>query len=189
MDRYALIDYHVQMSSRITIIILLSIIAISLVIIKNQLFPKLEITRSETTISESPSPSITVTNENQQKIIGETHYLFNIADNGPEQIKTLLERAESLSTEAKYNNMNSRIAMVIHGPDIKIFENKNYQTNKEIVDLAARLDAQNVIDFKVCKVSANSRGIKDSSLPAFMEIVPFSVTEIKRLEKQGYIQL
>ncbi len=184
MDRDSLIDYHVLMSNRIIIVILLSIIFASLAIIKNQLFPNLDITRSEI-----PSPSIAAVSENQQKIIGETHYLFDVADHGPVQIKTLLERAESLSTEAKYNNESSRIAMVIHGPDIKIFEKKYYQANKEIVDLAARLDAQNIIDFKVCKVSASSRGIKESSFPAFMEIVPFSVDEIKRLEKQGYIQL
>ncbi len=79
------------------------------------------------------------------------HYLFDLVDHDPEQIKQLLKRAESLSKTADAANQQSRIAMVIHGPDIEFFDKKNYDKNKELIDLAARLDASKIIDFNVCK--------------------------------------
>ena len=120
---------------------------------------------------------------------GKTHYLFDLVEHEPDQIKQLLKRAESISETAKITNKESRIAMVIHGPDIEFFDKNNYNENKELIDLAARLDASNIIDFKVCQVTADSRGIKESSFPSFMEIVPFAPDEIDRLENEGYVEL
>ncbi len=162
----------------ITLLLLIILIA-GLLLIRNNL--------PQESVPNIP-PDIT-SNGNQQVTIGETYYLFDVADNGPEKVKTLLERAEALSKETESNHAESRIAMVIHGPDINIFDKKNYEKNKEIVDLAARLDASDVIDFKVCKTAADSRGISESSFPAFMEMVPFSADEIERLEDEGYVEL
>ena len=134
----------------IFLLILLTLVILSIKIIKNQ---------SLTKTSSTPDTSVDVISDNQQITIGKTHYLFDIANHEPEQIKTLLERAEALSDHAKSNNDQSKIAFVIHGPDVDLFDKKNYKTNKEIVDMAARLDAFDVIDFKVCQTAADSRGI------------------------------
>ena len=161
----------------ITLLLLIILIG-SLLLLKNSLFQE-----------TATSPLDLVASENQQVTVGETYYLFDVADNGAEKIKSLLLRAETLSNQAKSINEKSRVAMVIHGPDIEIFDNQNYNKNKEIVDLAARLDAFDVIDFKVCKTAADSRGISESSFPPFMEMVPFSPDEITRLESEGYVEL
>ncbi len=126
--------------------------------------------------------------DNQQQIEG-TYYLFDLVDHEPEEIKQLLERAEALSKASKAGNKKTRIAMVIHGPDIEIFDKKNYGDHKELVDLAARLDATDIIDFKVCQVTADSRGINEKSFPSFMEMVPFAPDEIEKLEDEGYVEL
>ncbi len=126
---------------------------------------------------------------NEQSNKQETHYLFDLIDHEPEQIKQLLERAKSLSRTVNTSNGKSRIAMVIHGPDIEIFDVKNYIKNKDIIDLAAQLDAADIIDFKVCQVTADARGINKSNFPSFMEVVPFAPDEIDRLENEGYVEL
>jgi len=123
---------------------------------------------------------------NQQKKFDETHYLFDLVDHEPWQIQQLLERAELIS---KRQEVTSRIVFVIHGPDIEKFDKNNYGQNKTIIDLAAKLDATNVIDFKVCQVTADSRGINESSFPPFIELVPFAPDEIDRLNKKGYVEL
>ncbi len=168
------------MNIRIFSIILLIIVTGSFLLLKNQ------------SPHESITPVQTNTNQplvNQEKMIQGTHYLFDLIDHEPEQLKRLLERAESLSKTATDGNEKSRIAMVIHGPDVEIFEKKNYNKNKELIDLAAKLDASDIIDFKVCQVTADSRGINESSFPSFMEMVPFAPDEIDRLEDEGYVEL
>ncbi len=179
------------MNIRIITMILILIVTGSFLYIRDQL--------SHKTISPETAEqfSIRQTSANQQNDQGSdvtptddnTHYLFDLVDHDPDQIKQLLQRAESLSRSTDTNDQQSRIAMVIHGPDIEFFDKKNYAENKELIDLAARLDASDIIDFKVCKVTADSRGISGSSFPSFMEIVPFAPDEIDRLENDGYVEL
>lgn len=168
--------------------ILLLIVTSSYLYLKDQQSPH----QAVSTEIEEPL-SIEQSSDYQQNDVNhkvrDTHYLFDLVDHEPEQIKQLLKRAESLSKTDNPTNQQSRIAMVIHGPDIEFFDKKNYEDNKELIDLAARLDASDIIDFKVCQVTADARGIKASSFPSFMEIVPFAPDEIDRLENEGYVEL
>lgn len=119
--------------------------------------------------------------------IGDTHYLFDVVDNGPEELLRLLNRAEELAHHAKGQAQNVSIAMVIHGPDLEIFENRNYHKYKSLVDTAARLDAFGVIDFKLCQTLAFNGGLQIDDFPPFMEFVPFGPDEISRLRTRGYV--
>lgn len=127
--------------------------------------------------------------ENQQLIIGGVHYLLDVSDNNPNQIKELLDRAEKLSTSSEPNEKASKVVMVIHGANVELFDKKNYFQNKSLIDQAARLDAFDVIDFKICQTAAASRGIKKTSFPSFLEVVSFAGYEIDRLEAKGYVEL
>ena len=171
------------MNIRVFTMILLTIVISSFLLLKSKI-PNESVTTVSPVQATINQPFIS-----QEKTAERTHYLFDLVDHEPEQIKRLLERAESLSKTVDATNEKSRIAMVIHGPDVEIFDKKNYGKNKDIIDLAARLDASDVIDFKVCQVTADSRGIKESSLPSFMEMVPFAPDEIDRLEDEGYVEL
>ena len=79
--------------------------------------------------------------------------------------------------------------MVIHGSDIDWFTHQNYEQNRQLVDLAARLDAYDVIDMKVCKKTMSDRGVKRKDIPPFIESVPYGPTEIKKRLLDGYINL
>lgn len=102
------------------------------------------------------------------------------------ELKQLLQQAEKIANGKSQYNTDEPIAVVLHGEEIKAFMRSNYRSNKELVDLAARLDAFNIIDVKVCKRWMGANGIMESQLPPFVEAVPFGVAERNRLEEAGY---
>ena len=101
----------------------------------------------------------------------------------------VLKRAEALATTPNSAERPEKIALVLHGPEIRHFQISQYQQNREIVDLAAKLDAFNVIDIKMCNTAMSSMGINKTDIPAFVEIVPYGPSEIERLQSKGFIKL
>ncbi|MBL4796646.1 MAG: DsrE family protein [Oleispira sp.] len=102
------------------------------------------------------------------------------------ELKQLLEQAEGIANGKTEYNTEAPIAVVLHGEEIRAFLRTNYRLNKSLVDLAARLDAFNVIDVKVCRRWMGANGIMVNDLPSFVEPVPFGVAERNRLEAAGY---
>jgi uncharacterized protein len=148
-----------------------------------------EPSENQNTISVTP---VNETTSHEEKVIIENKsYLFDVTDHSIEELEALLTRAEEVSqSEIKspeYSDLE--IVMVIHGPDIEWFTHENYQHNRQLIDLAARLDAHDVIDMKVCEQTMNSRGVGREDIPDFIESVPFAPLEIENRLKEGYINL
>lgn len=112
----------------------------------------------------------------------------NIALHTLEELKQLLVQAEMIANDEASSEYDTDdpISVVLHGEEIKAFVRSNYRNNKALVDLAARLDAFNVIEVKVCKRWMGANGIMESQLPPFIEPVPFGLGERERLQKAGY---
>lgn len=110
----------------------------------------------------------------------------NVALHTLAELKQLLEQAEKIANDDGEYHTDEPISIVLHGEEINAFIRSNYRSNKALVDLAARLDAFNVIDVKVCKRWMGANGIMESQLPPFVEPVPFGAGERARLEKAGY---
>jgi intracellular sulfur oxidation DsrE/DsrF family protein len=110
----------------------------------------------------------------------------NVALHTLSELKQLLEQAETIANGESQYNTEEPISVVLHGEEIKAFVRSNYRSNKALVDLAARLDAFNIIDVKVCKRWMGANGIMANELPPFVEAVPFGVGERERLKKAGY---
>lgn len=103
-----------------------------------------------------------------------------------DELRSLLTRAEQIANgDAEYNTENP-IALVLHGEEIAIFKRSNYRDNKDLVDLAARLDAFNVVDLKVCSRWMGENNLSEGDLPPFLEAIPFGGSEIQRLDSAGY---
>ncbi|MDX5151354.1 MAG: DsrE family protein [Acidiferrobacterales bacterium] len=116
-------------------------------------------------------------------------FMFSVTLHKREEIDSLLTRAESLSKTMRTKGNKSAIALILHGPEIKLFTRKNYKKNRDIIEKAERLDEENVIQVKVCKTKMKELGIKDEDLPSFMEIIPYAPDEEKKLLDQGYVYL
>lgn len=83
-------------------------------------------------------------------IIENKSYLFDIAKHSMDEFRALLTKVEEASQNQDDDYPDLKIVMVIHGPDIKWFTLENYEDNRQLIDLAARLDAYDIIDMKVC---------------------------------------
>jgi len=110
----------------------------------------------------------------------------DVAIHSTEELRSLLEKAEKIANGETQYNTEDPIAVVLHGEEIKAFLRSNYRDNKSLVDLAARLDAFNVIDVKVCQRWMGANGITAGDLPPFLEPVPWGAGERKRLQQAGY---
>ena len=116
-------------------------------------------------------------------------YMFNITLHTPKEIEGLLNRAEMLSKTTRNLKHSAGIALVLHGPEIEIFTRANYKKYRAIVDKAAKLDGDSVVEIKICKTQMNNMNIKEDDLPAFIEVVPYGPDEEKRLQREGYVNL
>jgi intracellular sulfur oxidation DsrE/DsrF family protein len=115
-------------------------------------------------------------------------YVARINSDSPEEVSDALKRAETLYLEGKLSELTSPLAIVLHGPEVEIFFKDKYEQYKDIVDLAARLNAFGVIDVRVCETQAGIMGRNRSSVYSFIGTVPFGPSEIKRLlNQQSYV--
>jgi len=140
------------------------------------------VTEIETSVKENTPPADEVIIENKS-------YLFDVTNHSIEEFQALLTRAEEVSQAPSNDFGDLKIVMVIHGPDIDWFTQKNYEHNRQLIDLAARLDAYDIIDMKVCEQTMFARGVEREDIPPFIESVPFGPTEIKNRLRDGYINL
>ncbi|MCV6588827.1 MAG: hypothetical protein OIF57_07355 [Marinobacterium sp.] len=113
-------------------------------------------------------------------------YLAEIRLHTPMEIENLLERASSLVESAEDFRGFEPIAVVLHGSEADAFRSGNYQRYRKLIDLAARLDAFNVIDVKICETWMRMNNVSRAELPAFVDTVPFGPAESRILRRQGY---
>lgn len=104
-----------------------------------------------------------------------------------EELSDLLDEAEAWAN-ARDNYPDQPIAIVLHGDEAKPFVKQNYKQYSSLVDKAAKLDAFNVVDIKICEAWMGYNGIKREQLPPFVDTVPFGPAEEQRLIDAGYQQ-
>jgi uncharacterized protein len=104
-----------------------------------------------------------------------------------EELKVLLDRAEQLAMRPQAQGAEASVVLVLHGPEVAFFSIRNYEKYKDIVDQAARLDAFDVVDVKICQTMLDMQGIERADIPAFIEQVPLGPDEVERLRQQGYV--
>jgi intracellular sulfur oxidation DsrE/DsrF family protein len=116
-------------------------------------------------------------------------YVFSVTMSTPQQLEVVLNRAEDLR-ELFDPEQHSRIAIVLHGDELQLFQKQNYSANQAVVERARLLDQDNIIDIKACQTMMRVLDIEQNELPGFIEQVPFAPAEIERLEKEeGFTRL
>ena len=104
-----------------------------------------------------------------------------------EGLRVLLDRAEGLAMTPRPKGVNASVVLILHGPEVEFFSIKNYDRYKGIVDQAARLDAFDVVDVRICQTMMDVRGIERTDIPSFIEQVPYGPGEVERLKQEGYV--
>ncbi len=113
-------------------------------------------------------------------------YMANIQDHTEAEFMGILRRAEQVITAAQSYPDFEPIEFVLHGAEAGFFVRENYTRYREIVDLAARLDAFGVVDIKICEAWMSLRNLPREQLPAFVETVPYGPAREEQLEREGY---
>ena len=115
-------------------------------------------------------------------------YLGRIGFNDPNQVAEALMRVEDLYDYDAGALLPKPVVIVVHGPEVSIFQKENYREHKAIVDLAARLTALGILDIGVCEVRLNRQGGDKDSVYPFVGTVPFGPIEVKRLlDEENYV--
>ncbi|MCS3902311.1 intracellular sulfur oxidation DsrE/DsrF family protein [Methylohalomonas lacus] len=126
---------------------------------------------------------------NPQFSIAQNQYLFDVSQRSREEFIAFLKRADELVTVAAPETEKLELALILSDHDIDWFAKDNYEQNKELVDLAARLDALEVIDLKICQRAMQEHGYQEDDIPTFIDRVPYAAAEMQRLQGSGYFQL
>lgn len=103
------------------------------------------------------------------------------------ELQVVLDRAEKLAMTPRPPGEGATVVLVLHGPEVEFFAISNYEKYKEIVDQAARLDAFEVVDVKICQTMLEMHGIRREDIPSFIEQVPLGPQEVDSLINRGYV--
>ncbi|MDB4456284.1 DsrE family protein [bacterium] len=118
----------------------------------------------------------------KQDIILIEKYLADISIHTPQELFDILERADTLLENGTYSVADSSpVVFLLHGDEARILFKAQYENNKSIVDLAAKLSAFNVVDIKVCDIWMQKNNLYSNDLQPFVGIVGNAITETKRL--------
>ena len=116
-------------------------------------------------------------------------YVFSVTVSTQQQLDVVLNRAEDLR-ELFNPDEHGKIAIVLHGDELQLFQKDNYLSNQSVVERARMLDQDNIIDIKACQTMMQTLEIEQNELPSFIEQVPFAPAEIERLQQeQGFTRL
>jgi intracellular sulfur oxidation DsrE/DsrF family protein len=110
-------------------------------------------------------------------------YVFSVTVSSARELDVVLDRAEDLR-DLFDPAEHSRIAIVLHGDELHLFERRNYSMNQSVVERARTLDQDNIIDIKACQTMMRTLDIGQSELPSFIEQIPFAPAEIERLQRE-----
>lgn len=78
-----------------------------------------------------------------------------------------------------------KVVIVSHGPEVVVFDRKNYGKYKEIVDRAASLANQGV-KFEICGLASAAQGSAPEDLHGFVTVVPAAPYALAYWQSKGY---
>lgn len=114
-------------------------------------------------------------------------YLALIKHNTPMEVEKLFSRAAMLAQDVETLQQYEPIVFVLHGEEAHAFRQKNSMQYEKLVSLARQLEADNIIDIRVCETWMRMNGVEASELPDFIDTVPLGPAEETRLRRQGYL--
>lgn len=116
-------------------------------------------------------------------------YVFGVTVSSVQELDIILDRADSLR-DLFNPAQHGRIAIVLHGDELQLFQKNGESANQSIIDRARLLDEEQIIDIKACQTRMRVLNIEQSELPSFIEQVPYAPAEIERLKtEEGFTRL
>lgn len=118
-----------------------------------------------------------------QPLLDSRVYL-QISPNGQDDLEALFQALED--SLAANEPQSEPVIVMLHGPEAIPFLRANYLENRQIVDRAAKLQAFNRIELRMCESWMRRNGYDDDDLLPFVRTVPSAPAEVEQLERDGY---
>lgn len=112
--------------------------------------------------------------------------VYDTAVSSVAALNSVLDRASYLSALNGADPFDNKIVIVLHGAEIPFFAIKNIEKYKDLMTRAQSLTVGGIIEFRMCKVAAKSRGFEPKDIHGFVSMVPMGDAEIIRLQHEGY---
>lgn len=113
------------------------------------------------------------------------NYLADIRVHTPQELADILTRAEMLLDNGDFAaGKSAPVVFLLHGDEARILFKNQYSANKQVVDLAAKLTAFDVVDIRVCDAWLKRNNLDKTELQPFIESVKYAPAEKKRLLKE-----
>jgi len=114
----------------------------------------------------------------KQKVVFDTTY------GSPDQLTSILDRASFMSKLNGADPFDTKIVIMIHGEAIPFFSSRNFARYKDLMVRSQSLSQGNVVEFRMCKASAQLQGFKPKDIHGFIKMVPMADAEIVRLQQE-----
>jgi len=126
------------------------------------------------------SAKVVDTQYTKQKVV------YDTAVTTVEALTSVLDRASYLSTLNGADPFENKIVIVLHGNEIPFFGIKNYAKYKALMTRAQSLTVGGIIEFRMCRIAAKSRGFEPKDIHGFVTMVPMGDAEIVRLQQEAH---
>lgn len=101
----------------------------------------------------------------------------------------LLDRASLLQRMYGHDPFDASIVIVVHEGAIPLFASKGGGAHRELMRRAESLAMGEIIEFRLCGISARMQGFGSGDFHGFVSVVPMADAEIVRLQRAGYAYL
>lgn len=117
---------------------------------------------------------------------GPGNVVYDVSAPDTESVHGILDRISLLQNLYGNDPFEASIVVVLHEGAIPFFSRALAEEDPSLSDRARDLTLTGVIDFRLCRASAQMQGYKDEDFPDFLTLVPMADAEIVRLQQAGY---
>ena len=111
---------------------------------------------------------------------------LQISPDGRDDLEALFQALED--SVAADEPQSEPVIIVLHGPEAVPFIRANYLAHRSLVDRAAKLQAFNRIELRMCETWMRRNGYDANDLLPFVSTVPFAPAQVEQLEREGYVR-
>lgn len=140
------------------------------------------------TLSTASHSHATETAQPAVEVIIPSYVYVQLIERSAEHLNQALLQAEQYA-QANASTLKAPVLVVLNGEEIAAFERKHYREQKQLVDLAARLSAFEIIEIRVCEKTLEERLVHRSELPSFLQPIKNGAAYLAEKQRQGYASL
>lgn len=112
--------------------------------------------------------------------------VYDVTVGSEAAMRSVISRAMLLADLNGSDPFDSKVVVVLHGNEIPFFAIRNFPQYRELMQRAQGATLSGVIEFRMCRLAAQSKGFDAGDFHGFITLVPMADAEIVRLQQAGY---